>query len=237
MQIIDTVDSAMLSSTLICSEDTASSTPSLAQRDNPLALCVLALRDPGQRDTAHPDRCRMGGGSLRCTVGALTTSESPLETQAAHSCAPSRSSSGSQAFTSGISAANCPARRTRAWKVRTRRPRSARSSGVTPSSSRPTLSSRQRRLFSCGRATRATAADRFGLRVHRREQGPLRGRSDLPRAFRARCADRPAHVLRLGQAGPSKRALWDATITEILAGYGEPPATTVGASRSRCMGR
>jgi hypothetical protein len=40
MQIIDTVDSAMLSTILICSEDTASSTPSLAQRDNPLALCV-----------------------------------------------------------------------------------------------------------------------------------------------------------------------------------------------------
>jgi hypothetical protein len=31
--------------------------------------------------------------------------------------------------------------------------------------------------------------------------------------------------------------MWDATITEILAGYDEPPATTVGASRSRCMGR
>jgi hypothetical protein len=121
MQIIDTVDSAMLSTTLICSEDTASLTPSLAQRNNPLVLCVHALRNPGQRDTAHPDRWCMGGGSLRCTVGALTTSESPLQTQVAHSCPPSRSSSASQAFTSGNSAANCPARRTRAWKVRTRR--------------------------------------------------------------------------------------------------------------------
>jgi transposase-like protein len=36
--------------------------------------------------------------------------------------------------------------------------------------------------FSCGRATRTTAADRFGLHVHCREQGPFRGRSDLPRA-------------------------------------------------------
>jgi putative transposase len=35
---------------------------------------------------------------------------------------------------------------------------------------------------------------------------------------------------------PSKRALWDATIAEILAGYYEP-GTTVGASRSRCTGR
>ena len=75
MQTTDTVDSAMLSTILICSEDTASSTPSLAQRDNPLALCVRALRNPGQRDTAQPDRWRMGGGSLWCTVGALTTSQ------------------------------------------------------------------------------------------------------------------------------------------------------------------
>ena len=74
MQTTDTVDSAMLSTILICSENTASSTPSLAQRDNPLALCVRALRNPGQRGTAQPDRWRMGGGSLWCTVGALTTS-------------------------------------------------------------------------------------------------------------------------------------------------------------------
>ena len=78
-------------------------------------------------------------------------------------------------------------------------------------------------LSSCGRATRATAADRSGLRVHRREQGPLRGRSDLPRADRARGADRPANVSTPGPVrAPSKRALWDATITEILAGYYEP---------------
>src|SRR5215204_640546 len=64
MQIIETVDSAMLSTILICSEDTASSTPSLAQRDNPLALCVTRYGTPRQRDTAHPDRWRMGGGSL-----------------------------------------------------------------------------------------------------------------------------------------------------------------------------
>ncbi len=63
-------------------------------------------------------------------------------------------------------------------------------------------SSRRQRLSSRGRATRATAADRYGLCVHRREQRPLRGRSDLPRALRARRADRPANVLRLGNARP-----------------------------------
>jgi len=34
------------------------------------------------------------------------------------------------------------------------------------------------------------------LRVHHRASGPVRGRSDLPRAERAWCADRPADLLR-----------------------------------------
>jgi transposase len=43
--------------------------------------------------------------------------------------------------------------------------------------------SRQQRLSSCGRATRAHDADHStGLRVHLLPSGPFRGRSDLPRA-------------------------------------------------------
>jgi putative transposase len=67
--------------------------------------------------------------------------------------------------------------------------------------------SRRQRLSSCGRATRTTAADELGLRVHRREQRPLRGRSDLSRAHRARHPDRPAHVLRLGLTGALEAGL------------------------------
>ena len=37
-------------------------------------------------------------------------------------------------------------------------------------------------------------------------------------------ADRPAHLLGHRLAAPSKRALWDSTITEILAGCYEPDA-------------
>jgi transposase len=47
------------------------------------------------------------------------------------------------------------------------------------------------------------------------------GRIDLPRPGGARCADRPAPTGCIGVA-PSKRALWDATITETLAGTYEP---------------
>jgi transposase len=45
--------------------------------------------------------------------------------------------------------------------------------------------------FLRGSATRYTA----DLYVHRRTQRPVRGRTDLPRAGRAWCADRPAHLL------------------------------------------
>ena len=40
----------------------------------------------------------------------------------------------------------------------------------------------------------------------------------------ARCADRPAHLLGARSAAPSKRELWDTTITEILSGVYEPDA-------------
>ncbi len=36
---------------------------------------------------------------------------------------------------------------------------------------------------------------------------------------------------------PSKRSRWDATITEVLAGYYESPTSTAARSRSRCTGR
>lgn len=81
---------------------------------------------------------------------------------------------------------------------------------------------KRQRVSSCGRATRATAADSHGLRVHRREQGSFRvapicrvlcehGMPIAPRTFHA-----------WATRAPSKRALWDATITHILAGCYEP---------------
>jgi len=56
-----------------------------------------------------------------------------------------------------------------------------------------TKSSRPQQLSSRGSATR-DAAD---LRVHRRTQGHLRGRTDLPGLGHPWCADRPAHLLGL----------------------------------------
>ena len=54
-----------------------------------------------------------------------------------------------------------------------------------------TKSSRPQQVSSRGSATRDTAE----LSVHRRAQGHLRGRTDLPGTCRARRADRPAHLL------------------------------------------
>ena len=51
-------------------------------------------------------------------------------------------------------------------------------------------SSRPQQVSSRGSATRYTAH----LRVHRRTQGDLWGRTDLPGTGRAPCADRPAHL-------------------------------------------
>lgn len=44
-------------------------------------------------------------------------------------------------------------------------------------------------------------------------------------------ADRPAHLPGAPLVGPSKRALWDTTITEILAGSTDP--TPMGNARPR----
>jgi hypothetical protein len=68
------------------------------------------------------------------------------------------------------------------------------SSAATRSWSRPSRSSRRRRVSSCGRATR----DAGDLRVHRRAPGSVQGRSDLPCGDRARGHDRPENVLRVG---------------------------------------
>ena len=68
------------------------------------------------------------------------------------------------------------------------------------------------------RATRDIA----DLYVHRRASCSVRGRSDLPGAHRARMCDRPRTFYAWLNREPSKRALWDMTITEVLAGYYEP---------------
>ena len=44
----------------------------------------------------------------------------------------------------------------------------------------------------------------------------------LSRAARARVPDAPRTYYAWAARAPSKRALWDATITEILAGYYPP---------------
>ena len=61
---------------------------------------------------------------------------------------------------------------------------------------------KRRQRFSRRRSSTANCADR---RLHRRLQGPLRGRADLPGAHRARRADRPEHLLRPPGPGPSLR--------------------------------
>jgi transposase-like protein len=69
-------------------------------------------------------------------------------------------------------------------------------------------SSRRQQVSSRGRATRDTA----DLCVRRRASGSVRGRSDLPRAVRARRHDRPENLLCLaGQA----------TVGARLVGYGD----------------
>ena len=72
-------------------------------------------------------------------------------------------------------------------------------------------------------------------RVRRRASGSVRGRSDLPRAHRARLPDRPENLLRLGVAGAVETGLVGPAITEVLAGYYEPderrPAATGVAVR------
>ena len=62
------------------------------------------------------------------------------------------------------------------------------------------------------------------LRVHRRAQGSVRGRSDLPCAAAHGVQIAPSTYYAWAGRAPSKRALWDATITELLAGYYEPDA-------------
>ena len=52
----------------------------------------------------------------------------------------------------------------------------------------------------------------------------LRGRTDLPGTGRARVQIAPRAYWARRSAAPSKRALWDITITEILAGIYEPDA-------------
>ncbi len=63
----------------------------------------------------------------------------------------------------------------------------------TVSLSKPSKYSRRQQVSSRGRATR----DTVDLCVHRRASRSVRGRSDLPRALRARMSDRPEDVLRL----------------------------------------
>jgi transposase len=59
------------------------------------------------------------------------------------------------------------------------------------------------RLSSCGRATR----DAGDLCVHRRAEGSVRGRFDLPRADRARLCDRPENLLRSGGSAAVEASL------------------------------
>lgn len=76
---------------------------------------------------------------------------------------------------------------------------STRSSSVRIVSVRkPSKYSRPQHVSSCGRATRDTA----DLCVHCRASCSVRGRSDLPRAVRARLPDCPENVLRLAEATP-----------------------------------
>ncbi|KZS69762.1 hypothetical protein A4G29_01405 [Mycobacterium kansasii] len=83
-----------------------------------------------------------------------------------------------------------------------------------------TKSARPQRLSSRGHATRNTA----DLWVHRGTQGAVRGRTDPRPGYPGR-GDRPAHLLGAPlSSAPSKRALWDTTITEILASYYQPDA-------------
>ena len=48
------------------------------------------------------------------------------------------------------------------------------------------------------------------------------------------CQIAPRTYYAWARRAPSKRALWDTTITEVLAGYYEPDT---GGLRSRCTGR
>ena len=69
-----------------------------------------------------------------------------------------------------------------------------------------------------GSATRDTT----DLRVHRHPPRGVRGRTDLPGTGRHGAQIAPRTYWAHRATAPSKRALWDTTITEILAGYYEP---------------
>ena len=59
------------------------------------------------------------------------------------------------------------------------------------------------------------------LRVHRRAQGSVRGRFDLSCATAHGCKITPRTYYAWAGRAPSKQALWEVAITEIMAGYYE----------------
>src|SRR5213079_2906232 len=79
--------------------------------------------------------------------------------------------------------------------------------------------SRRRRLSS----RRSSTAHRRTREVHRRPQGPVRGRADLPRAEPARAPDRPVHLLR-------RRA-------QAAVGAGPPRGAAAGRDHRRPPGQ
>lgn len=82
------------------------------------------------------------------------------------------------------------------------------------------LLGRHQREYADG--VRVAGDDAVDLRVRRRPSGSVRGRSDLPRAHRARLPDRPENVFACARRAPSKRALSDLALTGVLAGFYEP---------------
>jgi hypothetical protein len=77
--------------------------------------------------------------------------------------------------------------------------------------------------FFVRRATRDRVADYHrGLLVHRRSQGGVAPICRVLTAHSVAIALRTFHAW--ATRAPSKRSLWDATITEILAGHYEPDA-------------
>ena len=67
--------------------------------------------------------------------------------------------------------------------------------------------------------------------VHRRPPGPVRGRADLPRALRARCAIAPSSYYAARTRPPSARAIHDAVVLEQVR-----RVHADGASAGACTG-